>query len=547
MPEDSNPNQSYNVWLPLLLSGILALGIYFGHRMAGFEVIEHLVQKAEQDNIKGPGRVEEIIRFIESKYVGELDSDELIEHAIEGIMQELDPHSMYLSPETVHHLNEQMSGSYEGIGIETIMFNDTVVVVSVLSDSPAETAGIVFGDMIIRVNDTLVSGVATDMSSVRARLYAEKGDTLDLRVMKPVSRQQLDIRIQVNDVHIPNIFAHRINDETAYIKIKRFNSNTYREFMSVWEDLYNDHAFNNMIIDVRQNPGGYLPETSKILSQLFDEKGKLLVYTEGANSRKMEYKSTGKRFYPLDKISILVDESSASGSEILAGAIQDWDRGIIVGRRTFGKGLVQEQYNLSNGGALRLTVAKYYTPTGRLIQRAYEDREIYEADAHERMVSGELTGVFVNEPLDSMLYQTKEKKRKVYGGGGISPDIFIPVSELKLKDTYFRILDDMPSFSYQYLNDHSDLRKFSLDSLMLDIPAWEESVRDAIVFFSARPGYSENELNEYSDIIKQELKAQIAYYLYGESGRWAVSTKDDEAVDQSLYHFKKKDLFAELN
>lgn len=546
MPEASSNKPTYNIWLPLFIAGMTAVGIYFGYKMAGHDVLDHLVEKVEEEQMGTPGRVEEIIRFIESKYVSNLDNEALIESAIEGIFTELDPHSMYLSPKSVRHLGEQMNGEYQGLGIETISYKDTVTISTVLSKSPAETAGLVFGDQIISINDSLVSGLDLDYDQIRHLMQAKKGDVMELVVMKRDTRQRRNLSIPVAGVHIPNIFGHRIEKDIAYIKIKRFNSHSYREFMEIWEAMNEDKPVNHMIIDVRHNPGGYLPETSKILSQLFKEKGKLLVYTEGSNSRKMEYKTTGKFFFDLDKLSVLVDEDSASGSEILAGAIQDWDRGIVVGRRTYGKGLVQEQYNLSNGGALRLTVAKYYTPTGRLIQRPYQDREAYDDDGHDRIVSGELIHYTENTPHDSLKFQTKEMSRDVYGGGGITPDIFIPIGEYKLKGQYYETMREIPEFCFDYLINHPELFNKSLEEFINDTQYLGSAYSEFVDFLSSNEIVL-NEIDMKQNKVEAEIQAQIAHYVFGEEGKWACLTKLDEAVNQSLFHFKKKDLFAELN
>jgi carboxyl-terminal processing protease len=270
------------------------------------------------------------------------------------------------------------------------------------------------------------------------------------------------------------------------------------------------------------------------------------VYTEGSNSRKMEYKTTGKYFFDLDKLSVLVDESSASGSEILAGAVQDWDRGIVVGRRTFGKGLVQEQYSLSNGGALRLTVAKYYTPTGRLIQRPYDDREEYRADSHDRIVSGELTAFIPQDQLDTLKFFTKEKKRVVYGGGGITPDLFIPLDERKLEETYRKIARLLPEVAYSMIELNPEIKNINFEEFLQEFDVLNDFSNNVENLF-LESGLSASEFQDYQTIIPQELKAQIAYFLFGEQEKWIVLSTEDEAVLQSLMHFKKKDLFAELN
>lgn len=451
--EQHSPSK-YNVLQPLLLSVMVVIGMLCGYKMndrTDFSLIE---ASAYTDEPAAIGRIEEIIRFVETKYVDDLDSDVLSDAALRSVVRELDPHSIYLNPEQVQQVNEQMDGSFHGVGIETFFLDDTARIVSVLDDGPAAFAGIQPFDKILAINDTLVAGQGLEFNEIREHLRGNVGDQRSIKILRARDTINLDISIASIPLKTSDI-AYSIGDSIAYIKITRFSSNTYKEFMEQLDSMALKFELKHLVIDLRDNPGGYLPEATKILSQIFKEKGRLLVYTEGRHDKKQEYKSTGKRFWPIDKVAVLINEYSASGSEIIAGAIQDWDRGLLVGRRTYGKGLVQEQYSLKNGGALRLTVSRYYTPSGRSIQRDYSDKEHYSYDLEERFRHGEYYEKDSMEVVDSLLYSTKTLKRKVYGGGGVSPDEFVALDSAYLNTIYGRVSGNIPEFVFRGVSTNS--------------------------------------------------------------------------------------------
>jgi len=318
-----------------------------------------------------------------------------------------------------------------------------------------------------------------------------------------------------------------INKSTGLIKIDRFSSKTYTEFMEALEELYENQGLKNLIIDLRDNPGGYLPETTNILSQLIREKDKLLVYTEGKANDRIDYSTTGKSFFDISRIAVLIDENSASGSEILAGAIQDWDRGLIVGRRTFGKGLVQEQYPLSNGGAIRLTVARYYTPTGRSIQEPYDNLQEYH-DVSRRYRSDTL------EIVDSLKYYTKLLNREVYGSGGIYPDVYVPISDADQDPGLIDILNRVPEWTYIQLRDGIINANIGKE----EIQTWEVPT-DVVARFD---DYIKS-LNSESDIgylvyyksdISRAIKQSVATILHGDESANRIENQNDKAMDEAL-------------
>ena len=450
MPEVDKQHKTYNYLQPLLLGLAVAVGILVGFRLNELPENSLIYANDREDADQVPaGRIEELIRFIEHKYVDQIDRDLLISDAVEAVFVHLDPHSVYLTPDEVDQVSEQMEGSYAGLGVENFMIDDTVVIASVLPESPAKIAGLQTFDQILAIDGTPAAGVKMPHEEVRKLLRKQPGTKVQLQIYR--KKQKQTISIIVDDIPVKSVHSCKISGtDIAYIKIDQFSNSTYREFMDVVESSFGEGKARHMVLDLRDNPGGYLPEATNILCQLFTEKEKLLLYTEGRNNKRNEYKTNGKQFFEIDKIVVLINEQSASASEIIAGAIQDWDRGLIVGRRSYGKGLVQEQYPLTNGGAVRLTVARYYTPSGRSIQRDYSDRESWEQDYSQRVENGEM---FESDTTGASQtpYATLQLKRKVKGGGGITPDIFVPMAGVVRNEDIVMMLDMLPEFTFRYL------------------------------------------------------------------------------------------------
>ena len=392
----------FKIWEPFLLSIVTIIGMVAGAKFVDTGTIPVKPETTISDANYSGRQVEEIIRFLETKYVGQVASDELVEKAIKAIMEGLDPHTHYFPPDQVDELEEKTMGHYVGIGVEVMFIEDSLVVLYPKKNSPAEKAGIMPGDHIISINEQAIPDDSLDHKEIIDLIKGSKGSRLKLRVKPMLENTIKTIHIVREEIKVPSVIAAYMLDSTvAYIRISRFTNSTYREFMDQWERMVTKENAEHLVIDLRDNPGGYLREAVNILSQLFEEEGKVLVYTEGKNHERNEYKSTGKVFFPVGKVGVLINEYSASASEIIAGCMQDQDRGIIIGTRSYGKGLVQEQYELSNGGTLRLTVSKYYTPSGRLIQKAYDTGSEVDTTTIFRTVSG----------------------RPVKAGGGIDPDV----------------------------------------------------------------------------------------------------------------------------
>ena len=456
------------MWEPTLLALCTIVGL-----LAGSQLFKQPsgtspgLQTTKQDK----GReLNEIVRFIEEKYVDEVNTDALISSAVSALLKDLDPHSGYLSPAEVRELNEKMEGHFEGIGIEFQRVLDTAIVLYVNPGGPADKSGLRMFDRIISANDSLLISPTLTEKDMISVLRNSKESKVKLEIVRPGVDSLITVSMERAEIPLKSVDgAYMIQPDIGYIRINRFSAKTYKEFMDHLEHLVQKQKMRDLIIDVRQNPGGYLKEAVNILSQLFEEKGLLLVYTEGDNAPRAEYHTTGNPFYPVSNIVVLVDEGSASASEILAGSLQDHDRGVIIGTPTYGKGLVQEQYALSNGGALRLTVARYYTPSGRLIQKPY--------------TNGDSVSEYERESGDTAQYYTT-RGREVNGSGGITPDILIR-QDFDWNDKRFsQLYKDVLEYAIHGYHENSVYQ--SLEDLMLRFPPKEELAEDLIQYYKTQ-------------------------------------------------------------
>ena len=540
--------RKWNVWLPLMLSVVMVAGILIGVKMQDNPpttiAIDVPVQEKKQlpPSSLGQGKLEELIRYIESRYVDDVDKEFLVKEAIDNILHQLDPHSSYISAEDLKAVTDQLEGSFDGIGIEFLVVNDTVVVVSTIAGGPARKAGILPGDQIVGVEDSLVLGVNADADKLLKHLKGEKGSEVLVKVYRPSTRSTETFELTRDKIPVSSVSAaYMLDDETGYIKVDRFSAHTYEEFMTALENMVEKQGMKHLVLDLRQNPGGYLQEAVNILSQLFSEKERLLVYTEGTHSSRSEYKSTGRNFYDLNNIAVLVDEGSASASEIVAGAIQDWDRGVIIGRRTFGKGLVQEQYPLRDGSAIRLTVARYFTPSGRCIQKPYGAETDYAHDLSERLEHGEMFDKDSIQLADTIQYKTNAG-RVVFGGGGIVPDIFIPMDSLLISSAFISANRHIPSFTYQYVEAHrAELEEMGLDAFVEGFTLSDELLNEFRSYCEANgTKLSKSDWAKIRDRVRIHLKAGIAQNKWSEAGDVKVMNRVDPAVVKAL-EFVKKD------
>ncbi len=536
-------SKKLKIWLPLLFSLVLVLGMLIGINLKQTPVVASKEKIPIVRTIE-PGRVEELLRYVEAKYVDDINREELTEKAIGNLLNELDPHSNYISAKQLKEVNEQLEGNFEGIGIEFMILDDTILVVTPIAGGPSEAAGILAGDRIIEIEDSIVVGQNIVVKDVVGMLRGNKGTDVKIGIYRRNEDEIKHFTITRDKIPLNSVdVGYMLDEKTGYIRISRFSATTYREFMEEIEDMVDNHQMEDLVIDLRQNPGGYLQEATNILSQLFSEKGNLLVYTEGRTVKRNDYKTTGKPFYNIGKIAVLIDEGSASASEIVAGAIQDWDRGVIIGRRSFGKGLVQEQYALKDGGALRLTIARYYTPSGRSIQKSYEDLKAYSHDIFDRRENGELYDADSISIADTTKYYTLKENRVVYGGGGIQPDIFIPLDTIYINDYYLELRRELPNYVFRLVEDNKSDFNYNLVEFK-SLYSVTDSALNKFLSYCENHGIGKRKVKqakEFRNALKLSFKAYVAKQLFEDEGFYVIKNENDPAVLQALESFKEAD------
>ncbi len=534
------PASRFTTWLPFLLALSLSLGIVIGMRLSGPDSGDVLAR----EQTDGRHKLEELLRYIEARYVDKIDRQKLVDETISTILRQLDPHSSYISPEELSKINEQMEGEFLGIGVEFMTLNDTFIVVSVLKGSPAQKAGILAGDKIISIQDSLISGKKWKSEDVVKILRNEKNPKVRIGLLRYPNKTQTVVSVTRKQIPIKSVdAAYWINNQVAYIRINRFSSTTDKEFLSALEQLSSRNKAINLILDLRHNPGGYLQQATNILSQIFPERGEILVYTQGQAVNRSDYHSTGRAFFDIAKIAVLIDEGSASASEIIAGAVQDHDRGLIIGRRSYGKGLVQEQYRMGDGSAIRLTVARYYTPSGRSIQKPYSKSEMAADEtrvtAFSKIPPDQGQIVF----SDSTKYFTNAG-RIVYSGGGITPDIFVPADSTAGSPIFQEIQQRLPVFSLKVYSAAKD-RFQGKRQAFFDHFTIEEKNLDELYQFLTDSGLDvpRQEWAIMRDKMPRIIKAHIARNLFGTEAYFQVLNEEDPfiyaAQQQLLAQLKK--------
>lgn len=524
-------NKRFPVYYPLILAVTLALGVLIGSSLYRRPLVS-----ADRGNSPG-NKLSNIIQLIESAYVDTVNTDEIVENSIPALLENLDPHSTYIPARDMQEVEEEMQGNFSGIGVQFSIQEDTIMIIDVISGGPSSKLGILAGDRIVQINDSLVAGTGIKNEKVLKLLRGKKGTNVKVGIQRKGFRNRLDFDIIRGEIPIYSVdVSYMIDDQTGFIKVSRFAEQTYQEFNKAMEQLDKAGA-SRIIVDLRGNPGGYLAAVIKMVND-FLEKGETILYTQGKSQPKKVYTANARNAWAGKSLYLLIDEFSASASEIFAGAIQDNDRGIVIGRRSFGKGLVQEQIPFSDGSAIRLTVARYYTPSGRSIQKSYQEgNEKYFEDLFARMEHGEFSSADSIHFADSLRYQTK-KGRTVYGGGGIMPDFFVP-ADTTGNSTYFEKIYQK-QLVYQYAFQYSDQHRESLKKMKqaAEIATYLDSqgILDSFVRYAASKGVpaDQNGLKLSGHIISTQLKAYIARNILGEEGFYPIIQQIDKTLLKAI-------------
>ncbi len=519
------------IYFPILFALVLIGGIYVGLSVKTDKPNHAAFFSLES---RHGNKMNQLLRYIEAEYVDTVDMGQLTDDAITELLMGLDPHSAYIPAKELQAMNEPLEGNFEGIGVEFNIIQDTIVVVAPIAGGPSEILGIRPGDRIVTIEGENAAGIGITNKDVIDKLRGKGGTKVSIEIFRKGEKELLPFTITRGQIPINSLeVAYMLTSDIGYIKISRFAATTYDEYIDAFGNLKNK-GMSKMILDLRGNPGGYL-QTASDLADEFLENGKMIVYTKGKAHPKRSYEATRRGDFESQDIIVLIDEGSASASEIIAGAIQDNDRGVIVGRRSFGKGLVQEQAELSDGSAVRLTTARYYTPTGRCIQKPYENGlDDYYHEYYDRYESGEVYEEDSIKLNDSLKFVTPGGK-VVYGGGGIMPDFFIPADTSFLSPYFSKLMRNnlINQFGFDYADNHrKELKKlgnykmFMVDSKLLnDFIAYAEE-NDV--------PKSEEGLKVSSNYIKTLLRAIISRHIWGDEGYYPVLQQNDQAILKSI-------------
>ena len=479
---------------------------------------------------------------INALYVDSVNEDKLVEDAIKGMLNELDPHSSYTTAAETEELDEPLQGSFSGIGIQFRMSEDTLYVIQTVAGGPSERVGLRAGDRIVEVNDTVIAGVKMKTNDIMKRLRGPKGTKVEVKVKRGNSAELITFRIIRDDIPLYSVDAsYMLDDKTGYVKIARFAATTNDEFMKAVDSLKHE-GMKQLIVDLCDNGGGYLNSAIEMSNELLNS-GELIVYTEGRNSPRNEATAIGNGKFRKGKVAVLVNQYSASASEIFSGAVQDWDRGVIVGRRTFGKGLVQRPLRFEDGSMIRLTVARYYTPSGRCIQKPYKkgDRLDYEMDIVNRYKGGELSNADSIHFADSLRVSTLRNGRTIYGGGGIMPDVFVPLDTTEYSNYYRDLV--AKGVIVQYTLDYVDKHRADINSRYATVADFDrgfvvdETIEKEVIAAGERDSvhFNEEQYAKSKNLIKNIVKALIARDAYADpSAYYVVMNHSNEMIRTAL-------------
>ena len=507
-------NSKHTIIFPLVLAVGIVLGILLGQFVGRNKAENQLRTIISRAGLTAPNKLMQTCMLVENKFVDSISMDSLTEMVIPLMMKELDPHSEYIPARDMQAMNESLEGEFDGIGVTFNAATDTVIVLSVIPNGPSAKAGIVAGDRIIKVNDTLVAGVKMPQNDIVKRLRGKRGTQVKLSLQRQGIDELVDMEVVRDAIPIKSIeAAFMINDKIGFVRLSQFARTSHMELMRALA-LLRAQGMTRLIFDLRGNAGGFLDQAILIANEFLPE-GNLIVYTEDRNGQQVKEYSDGSGMATDLGLVILIDESSASSSEILAGAIQDNDRGTIIGRRSFGKGLVQQQVPYADGSALRLTIARYYTPTGRSIQKPYQNghEDDYDMDMARRYTNNEFFSADSIHFADSLKYTTP-KGKIVYGGGGIMPDMFIPMDTVDITQYYIEVSGR--NILYRYTLDYADKHRAELNAVttMEELQALLDADKGMVqdfIRYASRNGVRpvQRDIARSRKIIEAQLRAYI--------------------------------------
>lgn len=521
--------------IALTYSVTLIGGMFLGYKFLkdqGYAFQRH-VQIAGNNSDK----VDEIINLINRNYVDEIDADTLSHLEIDSLLRQLDPHSVYLPPVKASEQSELLEGNFEGIGIEYYILKDTLLVTNVFKDGPAAAAGLKLGDKILKIDSIYVSGKHLARSQMIGKIKGKNGTPVQLVILHPGAGKPVLLSIKRGHVNVSSIdAAYMMNADAGYIRISAFGANTDKDFVECIKTL-KTAGMKKLILDLRDNGGGYLTAATGLANQLLSE-NKLIVYTEGKHEPRTDYIATGGGEFEDGKLAVLINENSASASEILAGAVQDLDRGLIIGRRSFGKGLVQEQFPFGDGSALNLTIARYYTPLGRSIQKSYKrGYAAYQNEIEDRFNDGELTDKTYS-PKDSLrknvAFVTGSGK-KVFGGGGIQPDIYVKMDTAGMNKFYGTLVTKKVLFDYVFDVLANRYTAAWLEQNLAGFSISDTDYKDFVKYIQSKDIVIDpKQLAASKPVIYNDLKALLYKYHLGEAGYYRAVNLNDSMVKQAI-------------
>ena len=538
----SKKNSAFQIRLPLLLTVAVAAGILIGATMADGG-------SPKNNLISGYLKFKEILTYVQHDYVDEVDTDELVETAINKMLEKLDPHSVYIPAKDLELAKSQLEGEFEGIGIEFNIIKDTIYVVAPLSGGPSEEAGLASGDKIVKVDGDVVAGVGVDNRKVYELLRGKKGTEVKIGIKRRDADELLDFTIVRDKIPQESVDAsYMVDDEVGYIKVGRFAATTYDEFRAALEDL-KSQGMKKLVLDLQDNPGGYMDRAINMVDELLSG-NKMIVYTEGKQPRyNSEARAYREGIFEDQPVIVLIDEGSASASEIVSGALQDNDRALIVGRRSFGKGLVQMPIPLDDGSELRLTISRYYTPSGRSIQKPYEEgAKEYSDDIENRFKHGELINPDSIHFDDSLKYETS-KGRTVYGGGGIMPDYFVPIDTTNARNKFLIGLyttNVAREYALLYYEENkSKLEKMDYQDYYDNFEV-SDKMLDKIESMVKETGakYEKEDYEASKDRLREQMKGLIARGVWGNEGAYPIYNKSNKIFQEALKLFDQAEKLA---